>query len=69
VIGSRDPEDLAGEVVCIVMVETREALERVDGITNTPGVDGIYIGPSDLALSLGLEPPLNVQDGEHAEAV
>jgi 2-keto-3-deoxy-L-rhamnonate aldolase RhmA len=36
VIGSRDPEDLAGEVVCIVMVETREALERVDGITNTP---------------------------------
>jgi 4-hydroxy-2-oxoheptanedioate aldolase len=29
VIGSRDPEDLAGEVLCIVMVETREGLERV----------------------------------------
>jgi 4-hydroxy-2-oxoheptanedioate aldolase len=69
VIGSRDPEELGGEVLCLVMVETREALERVDEIASTPGVDGVYIGPSDLALSLGLTPTLDVQEGEHAEAI
>jgi 4-hydroxy-2-oxoheptanedioate aldolase len=69
VIGSRDPEDLGGEVLCIVMVETREGLERVEEIAATPGLDGVYIGPSDLALSLGLTPTLDVQEGEHAEAI
>src|ERR671917_981204 len=69
VIGSRDPEDLAGEVLCIVMVETREGLERVDEIAATPGLDGIYIGPSDLALSLGLSPTLEIREDEHAEAI
>ena len=69
VIGSRDPEKLGGEVVCLVMVETREALERVGEIAATPGLDGIYIGPSDLALSLGLPPTLEIMEGEHAEAV
>jgi 4-hydroxy-2-oxoheptanedioate aldolase len=69
VIGSRDPEELGGEVLCLVMVETREALERVEEIAATPGLDGIYIGPSDLALSLGLPPTLEVTEGEHVRAV
>jgi 4-hydroxy-2-oxoheptanedioate aldolase len=69
VIGSRDPEKLGGEVLCLVMVETREALERVGEIAATPGLDGVYIGPSDLALSLGLPPTLEIMEGEHAEAV
>jgi 4-hydroxy-2-oxoheptanedioate aldolase len=69
VIGSRDPEELGGEVLCLVMVETREALERVDDIAATPGLDGIYIGPSDLALSLGLPPTLEIMEGEHEAAV
>jgi 4-hydroxy-2-oxoheptanedioate aldolase len=69
VIGSRDPEELGGEVLCLVMVETREALERVEEIASTPGVDGIYIGPSDLALSLGLPPTLDVTEDAHVEAV
>src|SRR5215210_5163294 len=69
VIGSRDPEELGGEVLCLVMVETGEALERVDEIAATPGLDGVYIGPSDLALSLGLPPTLEIMEGEHAAAV
>jgi 4-hydroxy-2-oxoheptanedioate aldolase len=69
VIGSRDPEKLGGEVLCFVMVETREALERVEEIAATPGLDGIYIGPSDLALSLGLSPTLDVTEDVHVEAV
>jgi 4-hydroxy-2-oxoheptanedioate aldolase len=69
VVGTRDPEELGSEVLCLVMVETREGLERVEEIAATPGLDGIYIGPSDLALSLGLPPTLEVTEGEHVKAV
>ena len=69
VIGSGDPEVLDAEALCLVMVETREALERVDEIAATSGLDGIYVGPSDLALSLGLTPTLEIREDEHAEAI
>ncbi len=69
VIGSEDPEVLDAEALCLVMVETREALERVDEIAATPGLDGIYIGPTDLALSLGLPPTLEIREDEHAGAI
>jgi 4-hydroxy-2-oxoheptanedioate aldolase len=69
VIGSRDPGELGGEVLCLVMVETREGLERVEEIAATPGLDGVYIGPSDLALALGLPPTLEVKEDAHLEAV
>lgn len=48
-----DPE-VANEVVrCWVMVETPGALDEVEAIAATPGVDGLFVGPLDLALSLG----------------
>ncbi len=68
-LGSRDPEVLGGEVLCLVMIETRKGLENVEEISATPGLDGIYIGPSDLALSLGLSPTLDVTEDAHIEAV
>ena len=67
--GLSDPEELAAEVLCLVMVETREGLENVEEIAATPGLDGIYIGPGDLALSLGLPPTPEVTEDEHIEAV
>ena len=42
--------------LCLVMVETRTGLEAAEDIAATPALDGIYIGPSDLALSFGLPP-------------
>jgi 2-keto-3-deoxy-L-rhamnonate aldolase RhmA len=36
------------------MIETAEALDRVDEIAAVPGVDGLFVGPVDLGLSLGL---------------
>jgi 4-hydroxy-2-oxoheptanedioate aldolase len=57
VVGSSAPEELGEAVLCIVMVETREGLERLEEIASTPGLDGIYIGPADLSLALGLTPP------------
>jgi 4-hydroxy-2-oxoheptanedioate aldolase len=42
------------DVVLLVMIETVEALGNVDAIAATPGVDGLFVGPVDLGLSLGL---------------
>lgn len=41
------------EILKFVMVETRQGLENLDEIAATPGLDGIYVGPSDLSLALG----------------
>lgn len=41
------------DVLCVVMVETRRALDSLDEILAVPGVDAVYIGPYDLALSCG----------------
>lgn len=42
--------------LCIVMCETRASVEALGEICAVPGVDAVYIGPRDLALSYGLEP-------------
>jgi len=42
-------------VLCIVMVETGEGVDNIEAILGVPGVDAVFIGPSDLALSFGLE--------------
>jgi 4-hydroxy-2-oxoheptanedioate aldolase len=41
------------EICVLVQVETREALKELEAIAKVPGVDGVFIGPSDLAASLG----------------
>jgi 4-hydroxy-2-oxoheptanedioate aldolase len=44
----------AGDEICVlVQVETGAALERLEDIARVPGVDGVFIGPSDLSASLG----------------
>jgi len=45
---------LADAQMCVlVQVETKEALANLESIANVDGVDGVFIGPSDLAASLG----------------
>jgi 4-hydroxy-2-oxoheptanedioate aldolase len=41
------------EICVLVQVETREALNELEAIAKVDGVDGVFIGPSDLAASLG----------------
>jgi 4-hydroxy-2-oxoheptanedioate aldolase len=57
------------EVICAVMVETAEAIEKLDEIVSTPGVDAVYIGPTDLALALGLPPVMDNDEPKHIETV
>lgn len=40
--------------LCFVMIETAEAIANLDAIAAVPGVDGLFVGPVDLALSLGM---------------
>ena len=44
------------EILKLAMIETKEALEKLDEILDTPGLDGIYIGPADLSLAVNEEP-------------
>jgi 4-hydroxy-2-oxoheptanedioate aldolase len=69
VMDTRDVGVIGDGVLCFVMVETREAVERIDEIASTPGLDGIYVGPADLALGLGLQPNLDKEEPEHVAAV
>lgn len=41
------------DVACWALIETAGALADVDAIAATPGIDGLFVGPLDLALSLG----------------
>jgi 4-hydroxy-2-oxoheptanedioate aldolase len=54
-----DPDYVAQaneRVLCIPMIETREALDALPEILSVPGVDAIYVGPNDLSMTLGLGP-------------
>jgi 4-hydroxy-2-oxoheptanedioate aldolase len=44
-------------VCCLIMIETRSALRHVEEILAVPGVDGAYIGPSDLLIAHGADSP------------
>lgn len=57
--GMRHPDNrgwAAANVAVIPMIETVEAVANLDAILTVPGIDAIYVGPADLAISLGLGP-------------
>jgi 4-hydroxy-2-oxoheptanedioate aldolase len=40
------------ETLVLAMIETQEALDAVDAIAAVPGLDGLFVGPSDLSIAL-----------------
>ncbi len=56
-------------VACIVMIETKEAVESIDAILSVPGIDGVYVGPVDLSLTLGLPPDTDHDDPRFTDAI
>lgn len=57
------------DVLCIVMVETRQAVDEVDKILSVPGVDAVYVGPADLSVTLGLQPAAEQTDAAFNDAL
>jgi 2-keto-3-deoxy-L-rhamnonate aldolase RhmA len=53
----------AQHLVAAVMIETAEGVETCEAIAATPGLDMIFIGPSDLSLALGAGPGSELFDG------
>ena len=51
-----------GEICLLVQVETRAALEQLEAIATVEGVDGVFIGPSDLSASFG-----HIGNPQHAD--
>jgi 4-hydroxy-2-oxoheptanedioate aldolase len=64
-----DPAAVNREVLCLVMIETAEAVEHAEEICSTPGVDGVYIGPADLAISLGVDLSKMFEAQVHVDAI
>ena len=68
--GGSDYPDYANDmIVRFAMIETAEALDNLDAILGVEGLDAIYIGPSDLSLSLGCKPTFDEVDPPAAEAI
>jgi 4-hydroxy-2-oxoheptanedioate aldolase len=57
------------QVFVAVQIETAQAVENAEAILGTPGVDGCWVGPSDLSLSLGFHPSKMDEREEHARAL
>jgi 4-hydroxy-2-oxoheptanedioate aldolase len=62
VMGSDYAEQANQNVITFAMVETRAAVDNLEDILSTPGLDAIYVGPSDLNQSYGNKPRLDSQE-------
>jgi 4-hydroxy-2-oxoheptanedioate aldolase len=43
-------------IITMAMIETKQAMDNLDEILSVPELDSLYIGPNDLAISLGYAP-------------
>jgi 4-hydroxy-2-oxoheptanedioate aldolase len=67
--GADYPEQANDTIVRFAMIETAQALDNLDDILSVEGLDAIYIGPSDLSLSLGCKPTFDDVDPKAAQAI
>lgn len=67
--GADYPQQADDTIVAFAMIETAQALDNLDDILSVEGLDAVYIGPSDLSLSLGCAPVLDDVDPKAAEAI
>jgi 4-hydroxy-2-oxoheptanedioate aldolase len=57
------------EVLIFAMVETQAGVKNLEEILSVDGLNGIYVGPSDLSMSMGVAPSLDPQDPNVLAAV
>jgi 4-hydroxy-2-oxoheptanedioate aldolase len=67
--GADYPQHANDTIVRFAMIETAQALDNLDAILSVEGLDAIYIGPSDLSLSLGCRPVFDDCDPKAAQAI
>lgn len=57
------------EVLLFAMIETRAGLNNLEDILSVKGLDGVYVGPSDLSMAMGKPPTLDPSDKEVIDAI
>jgi 4-hydroxy-2-oxoheptanedioate aldolase len=57
------------EVVLLAMIETQAGLKNLESILSVKGLDGVYVGPSDLSMAMGKPPTLDPSDKGVIEAI
>lgn len=67
--GPRMTESANAAVAAYIQIETSRGVAHRDEILDVEGLDGVYIGPADLALSMGEQPRLDWEAGPVKEAV
>lgn len=67
--GADYPTQANDHVVRFAMIETAQALDNLDDILSVEGLDAVYIGPSDLSLSLGCRPVFDDVDPKAQQAI
>jgi 4-hydroxy-2-oxoheptanedioate aldolase len=67
--GADYPQHANDTIVTLAMIETAKALDNLDDILSVEGLDAVYIGPSDLSLSLGCAPAMDDVEPKVAQAI
>jgi 4-hydroxy-2-oxoheptanedioate aldolase len=67
--GTRYAEIASRTIISFAMIETRSGLENLDAILAVDGIDGVFVGPSDLALALGSRPGVDSSDALVVDAI
>lgn len=67
--GREQVDEARDLTVTFAMIETAEALRGLDAIAATIGLDGLYVGPADLSLALGLPTFADLADPEMGRAL
>lgn len=57
------------ETLAVAMIETGQALAAIDEILALPGIDGVFVGPSDLSIALSGGRELNVDSPANTAAI
>lgn len=70
IYGGADYFDHANDqIMTLAMIESKEAVDNIDDILDTPDLDGVFIGPSDLSVSMGYKPGYDPRHADVYEAI
>lgn len=68
-VRARDVDANWRRPLCIVMIETVPAVEQADRILGVAGIDAVFVGPNDLAVSAGLDSSYEGRHPEHRRLI
>ena len=68
-LGDDYSDKIDDQLFVAVQIESIQAVENAEAIMSTPGIDGCWLGPADLALSMGISPKVMFEREEHDKAI